>query len=151
MLRRRIPLLALILVAGCRHATTPAARMEPQVVLRPEGQPEVRVSVELARSPEELQRGLMFRQRLDPGRGMLFLFAAPQQQSFWMRNTYIPLDMIFIRADGRVLGVVENTEPLTETPRRVPGLSQFVLEVPAGFAARHRVAAGTPTEFVGVE
>ena len=125
--------------------------MEPQVVLRPEGRPEVRVSVELARSPEELQRGLMFRQALAPGRGMLFLFAAPQQQSFWMRNTLIPLDMIFIRADRRVLGVVENTEPLTDTPRQVAGLSQFVLEVPAGFAARHRVAAGTPTEFVGVE
>jgi hypothetical protein len=110
----------------------------------------VQVVVELARKPEERSLGLMHRRQLDADRGMLFLFDAPQQLSFWMRNTYIPLDMVFIREDMTVLGVVENAEPLTDTPRSVPGLSRYVLEVNAGFCRRHGVAEGTRVRFDGV-
>jgi uncharacterized membrane protein (UPF0127 family) len=147
--------LSLLLTActlSCRSGA-PAARAvrEPAVVLQPDGAAEVRVVVEVARTPAEVQRGLMFRERLEPGHGMLFLFDRPKRQSFWMRNTYIPLDMIFIRSDRRVLGIVENAEPLTDSPRAVEGESQFVLEVPAGFAVQNRVAPGTKVTFVDVD
>ncbi len=139
------------LVAACSHAAAPEARppAEPEVVLRPAGREPVRVKVEVMRTEAETQRGLMFRERLEPGHGMVFLFPQPRKMVFWMRNTYIPLDMVFITAEKRVLGVVENVPPLNDDPRGVEGLSQYVLEVPAGFAARSRLAPGTPVQFVG--
>ena len=73
-----------------------------------------------------------------------------QQLRFWMRNTYLPLDMIFITRDHRVLGVVHNATPMTDDSRSVPGNSMYVLEVRAGFAARHHIEAGTPVELIEV-
>ena len=133
---------------GARREEPPAAR--PRVVLEPPGSPPITVEVEVARTPAQTQRGLMFRRELAPDRGMLFLFARERQQSFWMRNTLIPLDMIFITSELRVLGVVENAEPETEDPREVPGLSQFVLEVNAGFARAHGIGPGTAVRFEDV-
>jgi uncharacterized membrane protein (UPF0127 family) len=120
------------------------------VVLSPPGRDPVTVRVEIARTPAQTQRGLMFRRTLAADAGMLFLFPRPQQLSFWMRNTYLPLDMIFIEPDLTVLGVVENTVPLTDDSCRVPGLSQYVLEVNAGFARTHAINTGTPVRFVDV-
>jgi uncharacterized membrane protein (UPF0127 family) len=99
----------------------------------------------------ERQRGLMFREHMDADAGMIFLFERPQQLSFWMHNTLLPLDMIFIRDDMSILGVVENATPRTDDPRQVPGLSQYVLEVNAGYAARHGVRAGQRVRFEGIE
>lgn len=121
-----------------------------RVTLLPPGQAPAQVSVELAITPAERSRGLMFRKHLGEDDGMLFLFEREQPQSFWMRNTYIPLDMIFIRQDMTVLGVVENAEPETESSRNVPGNSMFVLEVNAGFARKHGVRADVPVRFEGV-
>lgn len=133
-------------------AAAPAASApDPRVVLLPPGADPVEVVVELARTPEQRRRGLMERRHLDRDRGMLFLFERPDQLSFWMHNTYIPLDMVFIAPDRSVLGVVENAEPLTDTSRSVPGLSQYVLEVNAGFARGHGIRAGTRVRFEGVE
>ena len=70
-------------------------------------------SVEMATTEEEKTTGLMYRKELPDGQGMLFDFSPEQQVSMWMKNTYIPLDMIFIRADGRILRIAENTEPLS--------------------------------------
>lgn len=131
-----------------RREDPPAAR--PRVVLEPPGSSPVTVEVEVARTPAQTQRGLMFRRELAADRGMLFLFARERQQSFWMRNTFIPLDMIFITSEMRVLGVVENAEPETEDPREVPGLSQFVLEVNAGFARANGIGPGTAVRFEDV-
>jgi len=82
---------------------------------------------------------------------MLFLYQNEDIRHFWMRNTLIPLDMIFISADLRVVGIVENAEPQTETIRQVPQPSQYVLEVNGGYAAAHGIAAGTPVEFRDIE
>jgi len=139
-------LLALTLGAGCGGGDG-----APMVVLRPEGRPEVRVQVELARTSQERERGLMFREQLDADSGMLFLYQQEGILAFWMRNTLIPLDMIFISADHRVVGIVENAEPQTDTVRKVDEPSQFVLEVNGGFAAAHGIAAGTPVEFRNIE
>ena len=140
-------LLAAVLGAGCGDGEDGA----PLVVLRPEGRPEVSVRVELARTAQERGRGLMFREQLDADAGMLFLYENETIQRFWMRNTLIPLDMIFISADHRVVGVVENAEPQTDTLRQVEQPSQYVLEVNGGFAAANGIAAGTPVEFRNVE
>jgi len=155
MLRDKRAARAMMLVvaaSGCSHAAPPEARapVEPEVVLSPEGRPPVRVRVEVARSEAETQRGLMFRDKLEAGRGMLFLFPQPRHMVFWMHNTYIPLDMIFITTAHRVLGVVESATPLTDDPRGVEGDSQFVLEVPGGWAAKNGVGPGTPARFVGL-
>lgn len=118
--------------------------------LEPPGREPVIVEVEVASTPEQTARGLMYRRHLAPDAGMLFLFARPRHLTFWMRNTYIPLDMIFITSDMRVLGVVENATPLTDDVREVDGISQFVLEVNAGFAREHGIVAGTPVRFEDV-
>jgi uncharacterized protein len=88
----------------------------------------------------------MFRKELPEGRGMLFDFDREQPVSFWMHNTYIPLDMIFIRADGRILRIAENTEPLSD--RLVPsgGPVRAVLEVMGGTAKRLGIEAGDRVE-----
>ena len=99
-------------------------------------------AVELATTPEQREQGLMYRRDLPEGLGMLFDFERDQDVSFWMRNTYIPLDMIFIRGDGRILRIAENTEPLSE--RLVPsgGRVRGVLEVIGGTARKLGIAPG---------
>ena len=99
-------------------------------------------SVELATNDAERERGLMFRKELPEGRGMLFDFEREAPVAFWMHNTYIPLDMIFIRADGSILRIAENTEPLSD--RLVPsgGPVRAVLEVIGGTARRLGIAPG---------
>jgi uncharacterized protein len=99
-------------------------------------------SVELATSGPELERGLMYRKELPEGRGMLFDFEREAPVSFWMHNTYIPLDMIFIRADGSILRIAENAEPLSD--RLIPsgGPVRAVLEVIGGTARKLGIAPG---------
>src|SRR6266851_9844614 len=97
-------------------------------------------SVEIVDNDADRSKGLMYRKELPEGRGMLFNFQREQDVSFWMRNTYIPLDMLFIRADGRILRIVENTTPLSE--RNIPsgGPVRAVLEVIGGTAKKLGIA-----------
>jgi uncharacterized protein len=99
-------------------------------------------SVELADNDAERAKGLMYRKELPEGQGMLFDFHREQDVSFWMQNTYISLDMIFIRADGRILRIAENTEPLST--RLVPsgGPVRAVLEIIGGSARKLGIAPG---------
>jgi uncharacterized protein len=99
-------------------------------------------SVEMATTEQEKETGLMYRKELADGKGMLFDFSPEQQVSMWMKNTYISLDMIFIRADGRILRIAENTEP--ESTRIIPsgGLAKGVLEVIAGTAKKYGIQPG---------
>jgi uncharacterized membrane protein (UPF0127 family) len=145
-------LLVLSLAANaCSHSTQAARPSEPEVILTTRAGDQ-HVKVEVARSDPERQHGLMYRQKLEPGRGMIFLFEHPQRLTFWMKNTYIPLDMIFISADKRVVYVEENAEPLT-TQARGPADedSQFVLEVPGGWARAHGVERGVAVKFVDID
>ena len=88
--------------------------------------------VELAATPSERRRGLMFRRELAPNQGMLFDFDRPAPISMWMRNTYIPLDMLFIRADGKIANIAHDTEPFSEAVLSSDEPVRAVLEVPAG-------------------
>jgi uncharacterized membrane protein (UPF0127 family) len=98
--------------------------------------------VELAVTPEQTARGLMYRQSLPEGTGMLFDFQREQELSFWMKNTYIPLDMIFIRGDGRILSIAENTVPHSEAMVPSRGPARAVLEVIAGTSKKLGLAPG---------
>jgi uncharacterized membrane protein (UPF0127 family) len=98
--------------------------------------------VEMAVTPEEQAKGLMFRRELPEKQGMLFDFHREQPTSFWMKDTYIPLDMIFIRADGRILRIAENTVPLSEALVPSGGPVRAVLEVIAGTAKKLGIAPG---------
>jgi uncharacterized membrane protein (UPF0127 family) len=99
-------------------------------------------NVELALTDDQHARGLMFRRELPEGQGMLFDFKIEREVGFWMKNTYIPLDMIFIRADGTIRRIAANTEPLSE--RQVPsgGPIRFVLEVAGGTAKKLGIEPG---------
>ncbi len=99
-------------------------------------------SVEMATTEEEKTTGLMYRKELPEGKGMLFDFTPEQEVSMWMKNTYISLDMIFIRADGRILRIAENTEPLSTKIIPSRGLAKGVLEVIAGTAQKYGIAPG---------
>lgn len=96
----------------------------------------VRFAVEIADDDAERARGLMFRESLPIGAGMLFVYEKPQKVAFWMKNTLIPLDMIFIGADGRVKGVHANAVPGDLTSIPGPDDTLMVLEIKGGLAAR---------------
>jgi uncharacterized membrane protein (UPF0127 family) len=130
---------AAVLAAHC-IAPARAASMQPLEIATRSG---VHVfSVEMATTEEEKQTGLMYRKELPDGKGMLFDFAPEQQISMWMKNTYIPLDMIFIRADGRILRIAENTEPFSTRIISSGGLARGVLEVIAGTAQKYGIQPG---------
>ncbi|HEX5212574.1 MAG TPA: DUF192 domain-containing protein [Pseudolabrys sp.] len=99
-------------------------------------------SVEIADTEPEREKGLMFRKELPEGHGMLFDFQREQEVGFWMQNTYISLDMIFIRGDGRILRIAENTEPLSTRIVPSQGPVRAVLEVIAGTARKYGIAPG---------
>jgi uncharacterized protein len=99
-------------------------------------------SVEVVDNDADRAKGLMFRKELPEGKGMLFDFHSEQNVSFWMENTYIPLDMLFIRGDGRILSIAENTEPLSTRIIPSGGPVRLVLEVIAGTARKLGIAPG---------
>jgi uncharacterized protein len=98
--------------------------------------------VEIADTDATRERGLMFRKSLAPDRGMLFNFKTQQPVAFWMENTLIPLDMLFITADGRVFSIARNAVPMDKTPIPSGGPVLGVLEIAGGRAAQIGVAPG---------
>jgi uncharacterized protein len=123
------------LVGGCHDERA-------AVILQPKAGRPVAVYVEVADTPDTQTRGLMYRTQLAPDHGMIFLFDREQSQSFWMKNTPLSLDMIFISTDGRIVGIRPNAEPFSLKPITVGAPSRAVLEVNAGFAAAHALAPG---------
>ncbi len=97
-------------------------------------------SVEMATNDAERERGLMYRKTLPEGHGMLFDFGREMPVSFWMHNTYIPLDMIFIRGDGHILHIAENAQPLSDKLIPSGGPIRAVLEVIGGTARKLGIA-----------
>ena len=133
---------AVALAAAWLMAPLPAASAEQQT-LEIVSKSGVHVfTVELAVTDQERQKGLMFRRSLPESQGMLFDFKTDQDVSMWMRNTYVSLDMIFIRGDGRILRIAENTQ--TESDRIISsgGPVRAVLEVVGGTAKKLGIAPG---------
>jgi uncharacterized membrane protein (UPF0127 family) len=135
-----IMMAAAILLCGLVASRAQAASVQPLEIVTKSG---VQVfSVEIATTEQEKETGLMYRKELADGRGMLFDFSPEQQVSMWMKNTFISLDMIFIRADGRILRIAENTEPQSTAIIASQGLVKGVLEVIAGTAKKYGIAPG---------
>lgn len=140
----------MIPLAACQPAQSPAATVEQS----PAGLDQVsltvttaagrthRFTVEVARTPEEQARGLMHRQSLAPDRGMIFPYDPPQITSFWMKNTLIPLDIIFIAPGGRILRIEANTVPFSLEPVVSGDPVEAVLELAGGRSAELGIAAG---------
>lgn len=146
MLMNRIVLLLLLASAAGLSACS-SAGADGSSATSPAGLPTVpltitagtqvhRFNVEVATSEEEQARGLMGRSALAPDAGMIFPFAQPKFASFWMKDTLIPLDMVFVRADGSIDRIAENTVPESEEPVVSGGEVAAVLEVAGGTAAR---------------
>ena len=99
--------------------------------------------VEIAETPSTQERGLMYRTSMPPNDGMLFAFSGdPRVHTFWMHNTCIPLDMLFISQDGFIAGILENVPTLNDAPRSIPCPVSYVLETNAGWTRKHKVFAG---------
>jgi uncharacterized membrane protein (UPF0127 family) len=108
------------------------------------------VDAEVAGTPEMRERGLMWRKQLAEGKGMLFVFPIEEEHSFWMRNTLIPLDMLFIDTDGLIVGIEENTPTMSDDTFEVGCPSRYVLEVNAGWTRAHGVFAGQSVKIEGL-
>ncbi|NOZ79130.1 MAG: DUF192 domain-containing protein [Acidobacteria bacterium] len=149
-----------LIPAGC--GTPPAERSHHRTAIRdtplehlptatlPDG---ARITLELAITPEEHQKGLMFRPFLSHDRGMLFLFKTDGIPSFWMKNTLIPLDIIFLDDAGRVVSAAVDVPPCAAEPcplYRPTGPSRAVLEVAAGTAKAHGLVPGAIITFARV-
>jgi uncharacterized membrane protein (UPF0127 family) len=127
-----------------------SCRAQPRVVIDTQSGKELAVVVEVADTPAKRELGLQFRRELDEDQGMIFLFRSEGPQSFWMKNTPIPLDIIFINAARRIVGIAARTVPFSTDSISVSAPSQFVLEVNGGFAERHGVAVGDTVRFEGI-
>lgn len=102
-----------------------------------------RFTVEVAATPQQQAQGLMFRTQMDADAGMIFPFPAPRFASFWMKNTVIPLDIIFVRADGTIANIAAKTEPYSTVPVSSDGDVAAVLELNGGRAAELGITAGS--------
>jgi hypothetical protein len=129
--------------AACQAPDGPRARIHTTTGV-------VEVTLEVAATPEALRRGLMYRRSLPEGHGMLFVFPHEEEHTFWMKNTLIPLDMLFIGGDGRIVGIRANTTPLSTRTVGVGQPSRWVLEVPGGYAARRGILTGDRIELLNV-
>lgn len=110
-------------------------------------EPVVELDIELAGDAASIRQGLMWRREMEANQGMVFLMPREEPQSFWMKNTYIPLDIIFIDNDKKVVKIRRNTAPLSEASVTSEVPARYVLEVNAGFAERHGVREGDRVEW----
>jgi uncharacterized protein len=127
-----------------------ACQAQPTVIIQTKENRELTFQVEVADTPAKRELGLQYRRDLAADRGMIFLFPTESHHSFWMKNTPIPLDMIFISRDRKIVGIVEQAVPFSTDSRSVPAASQFVLEINGGLAGRYGVKVGDSISFQGL-
>ena len=167
MMRIRILVASLLLLSGCDSKKRPSPRetepirqpavsetcpadpvfggvtMDTAQVTFPDATGTPKLTVELAATDDDRMRGLMYRTHMAENTGMLFLpDGPPRVQTFWMKNTCIPLDMLFIDEQGMIVGILENVPPMNLAKRKVSKPSSYVLEVNAGWTSKTGVHAG---------
>ena len=140
-----------LLMVGCKESTpnqpVKRERLEPQFredgklwIMREQGKDTIReIRIEVVEKIKDISYGMMFRKSMADDTGMLFLMKQERPQSFYMKNTYVSLDIIYISADKQIVSIAEKTEPLSEKslPSGAPAL--YVLEVPGGYCAKHGI------------
>jgi len=137
---------SLLVVAVGLSLAVSACASEPRVVIHT-ASGEIPVTVEVASTPTQQAVGLMYRKELGALAGMLFVFDITVEHPFWMKNTVLPLDMIFLGNDRKVVGIVKDAVPFTTSERTVGVPSRYVLEVNAGFSEKHGVKNGDSVVF----
>jgi uncharacterized membrane protein (UPF0127 family) len=135
-------LLATAAWAQTGHGLEPLDRFPQSSVEVISGEARHRFDVWVADTAARHVQGLMYVQRLAPGRGMLFIYGEPRYLNYWMYNTYVSLDLMFIGEDGRIINIVERATPLSTDPRLSDGPATMVLEVLAGTSERLGIKAG---------
>jgi len=105
------------------------------------------IDIEVVDTADEIEQGLMYRQKMDKNKGMLFIFPDMQPRGFWMKNTYIPLDIIYVDADKTIVSIQKNTIPLSRQDLPSDGEAQYVIEVNAGFSDLHGLVPGDKVDF----
>ena len=138
--------LLIVLTACSRNAPADGVDL---IFKKPSGEKTEVFRMEVVATNSDRMRGLMFRKSLAANAGMIFLFQEEREHSFWMKNTLIPLDMVFVSSAWKVVGALENVLPLTEDPRTVGIPSQYVLEFSAGTIKRIGVSNGVAVEVTG--
>ena len=147
--RPGLAVLAALSLAACASPVGADERAEGQ----PQSLPTERLVVHTARGPhaftvqvadseEEREVGLMFVKRMPADRGMVFEFAQPSEQAFWMRNTFIPLDIVYIGPNGRIVSIARDAKPLDESPLPSNGAAVRVLEINGGLSSRLGIEPG---------
>ena len=147
-------LLALLLLVcsllGCGNEAQQTSDALGQGVLdfvAPDGRVIRSINIEIAANETTRQQGLMDRRQLTLDQGMLFIFPVPDSQSFWMANTYIPLDIMFVGADSSIVNIAQRTTPLSREFIKSTGLAQFVVEVRGGFSERFGIDESTKIQW----
>jgi hypothetical protein len=130
----------------CPSASEPAPILPKARVQFVDAQGKPSVQVEVAETATHRERGLMFRTQMSADSGMIFTWPDEARRGFWMRNTCIPLDMLFIARDGFIAGALEQVPVMNEAPRTVPCDAMHVLEVNAGYLRKHGIRPGQRVE-----
>ena len=146
----RVRLASLFLTLCAALLRVSACNAQPQVTIATKEGKELTFQVEVADTPAKRELGLQYRRDLALDRRMIFLFPGESEHSFWMKNTPIPLDMIFIGRDRKIVGILEQAVPFSTDSRSVAGASQFVLEINGGLAKRYGIKAGDSVRFHGL-
>lgn len=136
---KRIGFFIIILLTACSHTAG-------HVVLKTD-RGEIPLQVEIADSPKEREQGLMHREKLEEGNGMLFVFENEAPRGFWMKNTKIPLDIVFFNREKKVVSFVENMKPCSERTAKCQTYdsekpAMYALELPEGMVEKHGIKAG---------
>lgn len=140
-----IALLSLVSVLSCNEQIKHNIKFQQEGFLRilsSEMHDTLLVKIEFAESDSEIMQGLMYRHEMAADEGMLFIYPEVKEMYFWMKNTYIPLDLLFIDEDGEIVDLQENATPLSEKSIMSNVLSRYVLEVNAGFCEKNFVIIG---------
>lgn len=137
-----------------KSVETPVAAVSPPVFIKEgevtflkKGEPYKKIDVEVAENEAERAKGLMFRPYLPDSVGMLFIFETPGENGFWMKNTSIPLDIIYVGPDKKIISIAENTKPYSEESIPPLGTMQYVVEVNAGFTKSNNIQSGDAISF----
>jgi len=141
--------------SGSNSGYSTFERPEPQfkkdntltITSKEAGVPAKELDIETVSKPKDVQQGLMYRKSMEENRGMLFLMPKEEKQSFWMKNTHFPLDIIFINSNKEIVSIGKNTVPFSKdpVPSNVP--AKYVLEVNAGYCKKYNVQVGDKVSF----
>lgn len=141
-------LFLILTIAFCSACYSSELRNDARIYfLNPDGSKTKNFKVEIAKTPKETSKGMMYRRSMPEDSGMLFIFPRMEERSFWMKNTYIPLDMIFIDSDYKVVNVVHNAPPLSQTSRKSIYPCMYVLELYGGVAEKAGIVSGSVMQY----